>query len=698
MIKIKYLITLILFLFSLHSLLSFTNNDSPDLLQQYRFAIGLIQRKLFSEAERVLVNILNDNSPFSYRDSALFWLGECYYKNKKYNLAIATYNELLKKFPNSKLYNKAAYNLAWCYISDNNPKSAIDSFYLVTKSDLDLYKDSRLKIAFLKIKYNYSKEDVELIYDDILKLPNLTESDKFDAYFQLGIIKFNEGLYNEALKNFIEASKFKSQPKYEYSLYYLAESYFRIKEFDNAIQYFTQLITNKSTSSDLRDRALYSLAWCYLKKNNFELAIEKLEEIIKNSSTQILQEAVVTLVEVYINAKKYNEAISLITKYSPKLSEVKSAELQFIKALALSRLGEFEKAITSFKDFLNNFPNHIKIYEAKYQIALILISQNKYEDAIKELDPLVRKNIPPNIREKSIYRLGECHYNLGNYKKAKEYFERVIKEYPEGIAKLDALYQLAEIAYQQNDYNSALEAFKTISETDSELSSQAMFRCGEVLMKISNFIDAIKIFNDFIKKFPKDQLLEEAYYKLGLCHLELNDLSNAIAAFSNLINSKNYLRYEARYQIAEISKKVQNFPLAIQHYKAILSENPNHPLSPKIKLELAKALYNIKEFDATIKILKDIIKNKSESFNHPEAQLWLGKCLQEQQNLNDAILELLKVPILYPNSKFIAEAYANAAKAYQKLGNKQKAIEMWQNVLKSNPSPELIEEAKNFLK
>jgi len=59
---------------------------------------------------------------------------------------------------------------------------------------------------------------------------------------------------------------------------------------------------------------------------------------------------------------------------------------------------------------------------------------------------------------------------------------------------------------------------------------------------------------------------------------------------------------------------------------------------------------------------------------------------------------VLKVPVLYPGSEFIAPAYAEAARAYAKLNNINKSRMMYEELLKVKPSVELRQEAETALK
>jgi hypothetical protein len=58
----------------------------------------------------------------------------------------------------------------------------------------------------------------------------------------------------------------------------------------------------------------------------------------------------------------------------------------------------------------------------------------------------------------------------------------------------------------------------------------------------------------------------------------------------------------------------------------------------------------------------------------------------------------LKVPVLYPGCGLLADAYTEAARGYEKLGNINKSRMMYGEVLKANPSAEQRQEAETALK
>lgn len=684
---------LLLFFLVLGLILSAQEADSPESLQQYKYAIGLIQRQLYEEAANVLSRVLSDPGSFSYRDAALFWLAECEYRQNNFTRSIGFYEQLRRDFPQSKFRDRAAYGLGWAHAKDNNPKSAVEAFSRVEKNDKKLWLDARLKMGFLMTKYGMDSIEMLGVYEELLKDKDLSPEQKFDVTLQVGVGHFNASLYESAYREFSEALLLAPPNKKAGILFYMAESLFRNKKFSDAEKSYQEIFA-ASPSVEITDKSTYSLAWCKIKIGKAQEAVALFERLAGNPNCLTRAEAVKNLVELLMNLHKYKEAIPWMAKASQILSGDEAVDMEYLRGLALSRLGEFADSLTAFKTFIKAHPKHPRAEEAHYQSSLVKIALGKFRDALNDLSPLLRRETTPEIREKAIYRTGECYFNLGNLSSAKDSFERLIHEYPQGVSRADALYQLGEIEYQSGRHSSALEAFTAIGKTGSDLASQAVFRSGEVLMKAGRFVDAVAAFEEYIARFPNGKLTDDAHFKIGLCDIELKETGKALAAFSQLRESKGYFRQEARFQIGEISRNLGNYPLAIQQFKAIVDEEPRNPLVSRVRRAIGICLYKMKDYPGAVATFKAILKDyPSSDIAVPETRLWYGRTLIADGKIDDGILEVLKVPVLHPKSSYVAEAYVEAAKAYETLGKTARSRQMWKEVLKVQPSGPFVAEA-----
>jgi tetratricopeptide (TPR) repeat protein len=672
--------------------------DSPETAAQYKYAVGLIQRQLHEEAIPVLNRVLADTGHFSQRDAAIFWHAECQYRVGNFREAISSYERVLRQYPKSTLYSRAAYGLGWAYAKDNNPKSAVEAFAAVDPAQKHLWIEAQLKMAFLMVKFQIEPAQAEKVYEGLLNSGGLSIPQQYEAQLQLGTLRFKAARFEPAAMAFSEALRLAKNEEQANIRFFLGESYFRNRRFTEAAEQYQGVLTASATP-ELIDKARYSLAWCYIRLEKPKAAEPLLRLLADNPNAVNRLESAKNLIDLLMNLHQYQEAADTIKALMTVFPKADRPEFQYHRGLALSRLGEFPEALSVFSELLAQHPKHIRAVEGRYQMALINIFMGKFREALDELSPLLHRETPPQVREKSLYRTGECYMNLGNLQNARNTFERLLKEYPQGESRANGLYQLGEIAYLESRHADALTAFTTIVEIGGELAGQAAFRSGEVLMKAERYFDAINLFDKYLGAFPNGKLVDDARFKIGLCHIEMKDLGKALAAFSQLQDTKGYFRQEARFQIGEIAAKLGDFPLAIQQYKAILAEDPKHPLASRARRAVGAALFELKDYPASEETFRAIIKDyPATDVVIPESHFRLGKSLIAQNRTIDGVTEILKVPVLYPKHPLAAEAYAEVARAYTTDGRTDRARKMWQEVLRLQPQGVLAEEARKALR
>lgn len=671
--------------------------DTPEQTEQYRYALGLIQRKLYDEAAKVLTRLTSDPEQFSLMDAAVFWLAECEYRKGDYVKAAGYYKKLIKEFPGSEYYDRSAYGLGWSHTKDNNPKSAVEAFLSVTKKEIPLWTDAKLKAGYLMVKYSMDTEKMIENYEDLLKENSLKPLQLYESNLQIAVGRFNQAIYKKALEFFNSALKHAPKDKIQAVQFYIAECQFRLKEYKLAASDYSKTMAI-DPNSVLGQKSAYSLAWCNINNGESDKAISLFKNQVLETESVVRKESLKNLIELFMNTHDYQSAVEWADKYAQILDVKDKAEVDYTKALALSRIGEFQKSLVAFSDYLKKYPKNEKINEVHYQIGLLKIALSQFKEAIIDFEKIIGEKVEASLREKALYRIGECWFNLGNITQAGDSFNRVIKLFPSGKARFDALYQIGELAYLDKNYNDAIVAFEAIGVSENELAPQAIFRAGEVFMKAGKYTDSNAKFKKYLEIEPNGKMREDAYFKIGLNWLELKDDANALTAFSELLNAKGYFRQEARFNIAEIAARLGNHPLAIQHYKAIVAEDPKHPLASQARRAVGVSLYKLEDFENAIAVFTSVIKDyPAGDIAIPESRLWLGKSLIKANKIEAGILEILKVPVLYPNNPNVAEAYASAARGYKLINQNDKMKMMYEEVLKHKPEKDLKAEAEKQL-
>jgi tetratricopeptide (TPR) repeat protein len=165
--------------------------------------------------------------------------------------------------------------------------------------------------------------------------------------------------------------------------------------------------------------------------------------------------------------KMYAEALELYDKGKVKeaLEGLKKVAGQYASypdvhnalGLAYSYLGNNQMAIASFQKAVELNPNYIEAY---VNLAIVYNDQCQYDAAIKSFEHAANletkdKGLSPQIKAKlanTYVQLGDTYYELQEFQKAREEYERAAKISP---AFLDIKLKLAKTYTQLDDFKKA---------------------------------------------------------------------------------------------------------------------------------------------------------------------------------------------------------------------------------------------------
>ena len=105
-------------------------------------------------------------------------------------------------------------------------------------------------------------------------------------------------------------------------------------------------------------------------------------------------------------------------------------------AYALVRSQEFDDAVTSFRQFLQRYPDGRYAPNAHYWLGeLYLVVKPAAPELARQSFTLLLDEYPDNAKvPDAMYKLGQVHYVKGNRDRAREYLNRVIREHGDAAA------------------------------------------------------------------------------------------------------------------------------------------------------------------------------------------------------------------------------------------------------------------------
>ncbi|PMP64097.1 tetratricopeptide repeat protein [Desulfurella multipotens] len=354
-------------------------------------------------------------------------------------------------------------------------------------------------------------------------------------------------------------------------------------------------------------------------KKGYELLTKKETNALIIEPKEILQESKVEKKENYIDNslfKKPEFKISLIqtkptiqnvffsgldaySRHDYKLSIVQFSKLTtdpnnpfFLNALYLlassyEKIGDFEKAIKTYRDILNYSLELDAPGKILYQIAQIYKKQgdSRYIDTLKKI---VEEFPYSNYADKAKFELGNIFYDAKKYNQAILYYTSITKEsplYEIGMLKAGYIFYL-EQNYPQAAYLFYLIDLKNVDVKDNE---KYIAKAAYVFCKMKDFKSA----ENFLSYIQNTQS-PDFYISKSEClllqnnpNLALNTISQAIKVFP-----LNKQIQEEKTKIDLLTQKLneQQLENIIKQYKN------NEKITPLAMWHLAKVYYNKKEY------------------------------------------------------------------------------------------------------
>lgn len=305
------------------------------LLAECNFRLSYLKNKCFSKGLVGLANLKLDDEKIKYLNiaatqknyQAYYYLGEYYFENKKYNLALRNYNEALLLEP----------NLADAYL-----KSALCSYEI---EDYDL--------AGINFK-NYIKY-----------FPN----NDF-AYFMLAKSYDYTGYKLNAIKELNKAISINRKDEY---LYELAKICYLEQNLDISTYILKNLIKNNPQNANYYNL----LGLCYFEEENLSQAKENFQKALKNNSLSAA---------IYFNLSRCDKQNG--KSYLDKAKQIipQTAEQYIDLAMFYYKISDNNTALKTINDAINLYGNTTKsVYKTKIKLCKLTDNFTEYTKTKAEL-------------------------------------------------------------------------------------------------------------------------------------------------------------------------------------------------------------------------------------------------------------------------------------------------------------------------
>jgi tetratricopeptide (TPR) repeat protein len=455
--------------------------------------------------------------------------------------------------------------------------------------------------------------------------------DKDYQIYKKGIRQYKIGSYSVALDYFLKLLKPDSK-YYANALLMLSKTYYAIgrktgnkKFFWQALNYLQLYFIN------LGNKALpwdyyYTKAKIYEALSFYEQALAVYRVAFLKAKTQ--KERIDTTIGI-IRTALWSQRIDIVDEYfilvstSPNLNSIQKREILFLKGLILFLKGNYEKALPYFFRLYKEFEEYL-IDNPEYYF---IVAENIYRTGKLNLSEQVFRRIAslvkdPLVVRKSYIRLGDIELKKNNYKLAFIYYYSVIRDFPTSeeaeVARLKIIPLMDIPVVKYRALLSKDPAFENpisyitkvlVNYRTTYVGIYALSDFGYLVFKLGapkNIFDRLTwevslIFPEQVK-FEQKEFLKRLWepYLLKLPSEKMCLLYRSNPRFFQFTFDKNIL-----IKIEKDLKSCNQRKLRIELLKFIL----NKWKKDSDRLLLAEALFEDKDFQEAIEILKEV-KNK----------------------------------------------------------------------------------------
>ncbi len=470
-------------------------------------------------------------------DEALLSLAQALSQSKQPARAKQVLRNLIARFPQSSLLDRAHYRLGELLTAESDLKAAAVEYQQV----VDKWPDSPLAAYALyglgsaKLKQNDYAEAAKA-FDQLLaktadaRLVSAARLARAAALERLG--KHHEAIAD--LKAYLSDEQ-SVQGKTE-ARYLLAVCQAALKQHAEAVTTLEALLKEDAQPA-IADKVYYELGWALKSLGKEQQAAEAFGKLVEQSpQSPLAAEAHYHVADWAYQNKDYKQAAegyrhSMERAGNTELGEKAAHKLGW----ALFWLQQFDEAHKTFAAQRATWPHGPLADDAAFMEGECLFKLKKFKEALAAYN-LAKNPTGKDFAVLKLLRAGQAAAQLGQWKASADILARAAKEFPQSSHLPEILYEQGWANQKLGKLEDARQLYQqVIAAGSSELAARAQYMIGAIEFEQQRHEDAIKSYFKVIYGYSFPIWQAEAMYEAARCFEILGKHSQAIKQYEELI-------------------------------------------------------------------------------------------------------------------------------------------------------------------
>ncbi|MBT3295777.1 MAG: tetratricopeptide repeat protein [Verrucomicrobia bacterium] len=519
-------------------------------------ADGLFAREMFVLAAQEYEAILREEPDLPAADIVHFRLGECYRRAGKVLDADKQFSLVFKEYPKSEFRHRAGFRRAGLFMDAGHHDAAADLYRAVIKA---------------KPPADVAAACWYLLGEALLKLD---KPDEATTAF-------------ERIEKEYATSEF-----YTYALLKLGQSLVRSDDKQRqarALKLF-QRVATKPPDARLGAEGWFQVAEWYFRAGDFAKSADAYRHLGKSYPTDVRTlESQLRAAWAAHNAGRYADGLRL--SESAPASGSDAAEWLYLKANCQRQLLRHADAATAYRAMLKAHASSRFADAARYELALALYKDGKYQEAVSEAEVLTGHDA---LQKDIFWLLAESHAALNQADDAVQYYRLIARDYPASGVACEATYRLAYHLQARSDFVQAATQFGQVAAQwpEHELAARAYFASGYCWSRADSDEKAVAAWATLVQKHKDDPLVEESIFQKAMSEVRLKRDSDALSSLRELRRRfpKSAFVIDAAYWEGRLLQQAERYSDAEASLRLVLAADARPDLKREAQLALAYVL------------------------------------------------------------------------------------------------------------
>ncbi len=527
-----------------------------------------------------------------------YWVAESYFRDGKYADARTVLMDLynLSALDGKQEGDLIPYNIAYTFFKEEDYPAALKWFnnYLNGRHDA-AGSDAETRIGDC---YFFQKDYTTAIAAFERKLADYPDADDIYPYFRAGVAS---GLVRDFPRKvqFLERVKkaSPSAPYYSEAMYELGRAYVSVGEPEDAVRTFRTL---RSSTDDpaYATRALLELGMIARNGGDDTKALEYYKQVATEGG-EFADDALLAIESIYRTRQEPDAYIAFVNSLGDKASrtEAQKEDVYFSTAEEIFLGGNYAKAETTFRSYLEKYPEGARVAEAEFYLAECYRGLDDKEKAADYYASALNRGLEGSFLESAYMRLGDISYSMQRYPKAFASYQKLLEISQLDDNKYAASVGMMRSAFKAREFEDALasaQAVRSDRRSSDAVRREADYVRAKSCLGMSRRAEAYGIFEQLAKDPSTDEGAEAAYLIIQdrFDRAEFAGIQDRVYDFSAKASGQNYWLAKAFIVLGDTFAENGNMAQAKATFDSIKSGytpyGPEDEVLDQVELRLRK--------------------------------------------------------------------------------------------------------------